>query len=157
MIRWVVSRTGSGTETPRARLDHLLPQGYLDGFTDPLVPVQLRVYDIQRQRWFESGMARVAAIKGFHDYSPGSDPDETADESFKEFESAFPRVVRDLVATNFSRWREHLEFLLAKRPDVACKIGAIPRTRIGRSAAIHNGSSKGSVPRSGNRKHGHKV
>jgi hypothetical protein len=54
----------------------------------------------------------VAAIRGFYDYSPGSTPDQTADQAFKEFEDKFPNVRRELVAGNFSGWRSHLEFLL---------------------------------------------
>ena len=104
--------TSGQTQPLRGRLDHLLPQGYLNGFTDPSTPGQLSVYDIRNQRWFESGTARVAAIKGFYDYSHGSDPDKTADEAFKEFEEKFPNIVRELVGKGFSSWQEHLDFLL---------------------------------------------
>ncbi len=100
------------TEPLRGRHDHLLPQGYLKGFTDPSTPGQLSVYDTRKQRWFESGTARVAAIRGFYDYSHGSDPDKTADESFRKFEEEFPNVVRELVGRDFLSWREHLDFLL---------------------------------------------
>lgn len=100
------------TEPLRGRLDHLLPQGYLKGFTDPSTPGQLSVYDIRKEQWFQSGTARVAAIKGFYDYSHGSDPDKTADESFKKFEEEFPNIVRGLVGRDFSSWQEHLDFLL---------------------------------------------
>jgi hypothetical protein len=99
-------------DVARGRLDHLLPQGYLDGFTDPANPGQLCVYDVRRRRWFESGSARVAAIRGFYDYSPGSAPDETADQAFKTFEERFPNVRRELIAENFTGWKSRLEFLL---------------------------------------------
>jgi hypothetical protein len=104
--------TSEPVEPPKGRLDHLLPQGYLDGFTDPSTPGQIAVFDIRTQRWFESGTPRVAAIRGFYDYSPGSEPDKTADEAFKEFEEKFPIIVRELVGKAFSSWRDHLEFLL---------------------------------------------
>src|SRR5271166_4101966 len=97
---------------PRGRLDHLLPQGYLDGFTNPSKPGRLSVFSIERQQWFESAPRRVAAIKGFYDYSPGSAPDQTADQAFKEIEDRFPNVRRELVASGFSGWQAHLDFLL---------------------------------------------
>lgn len=96
----------------RGRLDHLLPQGYLEGFTNPSTAGRLSVFSIERQRWFESTPRQVAAIKGFYDYSPGSAPDQTADQAFKEFEESFPNVRRELVANGFSNWQSHLDFLL---------------------------------------------
>jgi len=103
----------SGQAEPlRGRLDHLLPQGYLNGFTDPSAPGQLSVYDIRKQRWFESGTARVAAIRGFYDYSLGSDPDKTADEACREYEEKCPTIVCELLGNRFSTWQEHLDVLL---------------------------------------------
>lgn len=102
----------SHTWQQRGRLDHLLPQGYLDGFTNPSRPGDLSVYDIKKQRWFESGTSHVAAIKGFYDYSNGSMPDQTADQVFKEFEDTFPNLRRKLIAVDFSDWKAHLGFLL---------------------------------------------
>jgi hypothetical protein len=96
---------------PRRQLDHLLPQGYLQGFTDPSSG-RLSAFSIARQRWFESVPRKVAAIKGFYDYPPGSDPDQTADQAFREFEDRFPNVRRELVAKGFSGWQTHLDFLL---------------------------------------------
>jgi Protein of unknown function (DUF4238) len=97
---------------PRGRLDHLLPQGYLEGFTNPSTPGRLSVFGIERQQWFESTPRKVAAINGFYDYSPDSAPDQTADQAFKEFEERFPNIRRELVANRFSGWQSHLEFLL---------------------------------------------
>ncbi len=94
------------------RLDHVLPQGYLDGFTSPSNQGQLCVFDRQQQRWFNTGTPGVAAIRGFYDYSPGSEPDQTADQAFAELEAQFPPVRRELVENNFSNWRAHLDFLL---------------------------------------------
>jgi hypothetical protein len=99
--------------TKRTRLDHLLPQGYLEGFTSPSTPGQLSVFDRQNQRWFESGTAGVAAIRSFYDYPEGTEPDQNADDAFANLETRFPAVRRDLVANGFSDWREHLEILLA--------------------------------------------
>jgi hypothetical protein len=98
--------------SPHGRLDHLLPQGYLEGFINPSKPGKLSVFSIERQQWFESTPRRVAAIKGFYDYSPGSAPDQIADQDFKEFEDGFPNVRRGLVANGFSGWQSHLDFLL---------------------------------------------
>ena len=95
----------------RGRLDHLLPQGYLEGFTSPSSG-RLCVFSIERQHWFETVPRKVAAIKGFYDYSPGSAPDQTADQAFKEFENGFPKVRRELVANGFRGWQSHLDFLL---------------------------------------------
>jgi hypothetical protein len=100
------------TAPPRGRLDHLLPQGYLEGFTNPATPGRLSVFSVGRQQWFESTPRKVAAINGFYDYSPDSAPDQTADQAFKEFEERFSNVRRELVASGFSGWQSHLDFLL---------------------------------------------
>jgi hypothetical protein len=102
----------SALAPPRGRLDHLLPQGYLEGFTNPSNLGRLSVFSIERQQWFETIPRKVAAIKGFYDYTPGSAPDQTADQVFKEFEDRFPNVRRELIANGFSGWQSHLDFLL---------------------------------------------
>lgn len=110
-----VSNVTSRTEGPnpkRNRLDHIVPQGYLEGFIGPSGQGQLSVFDRQKNRWFESGTAAVGAIKGFYDYSEGSEPDQTADEAFKELEISFPRLRRDLVASDLLTWRKQLPVLL---------------------------------------------
>lgn len=96
----------------RNRLDHLLPQGYLDGFTNPSVDGELWVLDVANTRWFRTGTAGVAAIKGFYDYSPGSNPTELSDDVFRNLENTFPGVRREFVTQGFSGWRKHLGFLL---------------------------------------------
>ena len=97
----------------RNRLDHVLPQGYLEGFISPSAQGQLCVFDRQEKRWFASGTAGVGAIKGFYDYTEGSEPDQTADQAFAELEAKFPAVRRALVASDFSDWTKQFEFLLA--------------------------------------------
>ncbi len=97
----------------RGRRDHLLPQGYLKGFTYPDQRHLLSVYDLRSQKWFESRPGKVAAIRGFYDYSPGTAPDQTADQAFKEFEEQFPIVRRELLASGFRGWRSNMEFLLS--------------------------------------------
>jgi hypothetical protein len=100
-------------KTPdRNRLDHILPQGYLEGFTIPSKQGRLWVFNIDRGNWFESSPGSVAAERGYYDYSEGSEPDATADQSFAEFESRLPPVRRELVAGNFSGWTKHRDFLV---------------------------------------------
>lgn len=71
----------------RNRLDHLLPQGYLEGFTNPSVEGELWVLDVSNSRWFPTGTAAVGAIKGFYDYSPEANPTELADNVFRTLEN----------------------------------------------------------------------
>jgi hypothetical protein len=97
----------------RNRLDHVLPQGFLGGFTNPSNQGQVCVFDRQRQQWFDTGTAGVAAIRGFYDYPQGSEPDQTADRAFAGLEAKFPVVRRELVASGFSGWVKQLDFLLA--------------------------------------------
>jgi hypothetical protein len=93
-------------------LDHILPQGYLSGFTGYSNRGKLWVLDLKQRRWFESGTRNVGAVRGFYDYSPGSAPDQTADEAFARLEGQFPNVRRELVSGGFSAWTSHLSFLL---------------------------------------------
>ena len=95
----------------RNRRDHILPRGYLEGFTNPSTG-QLSVFNIEQRSWFEAGTNSVAAARGFYDYSPDGAPDETADEAFKEFEEQFPVLRRELLAGNFSEWTKHADFLV---------------------------------------------
>lgn len=94
------------------RLDHLLPRCYLDGFCNPTKDGELWVFDRLQRKWFPTGPPRVSAIRGFYDYSAGSEPDQTADEAFANLETRFAVVRRELVASHFSDWDEHLDFLL---------------------------------------------
>ena len=96
----------------RNRRDHILPRGYLEGFTNPSKLGQLSVFSIERRNWFEANTSNVAAARGFYDYSEGSSPDATADQAFADFETRFPELRRDLVASHFSAWTKHLDFLV---------------------------------------------
>jgi len=96
----------------RNRLDHILPQGYLEGFTIPSKQGRLWVFDVERGKWFESSPGSVAAERAFYDYSEGSEADATADRSFAEFETNFPPLRRELVASKFSGWTKHCDFLV---------------------------------------------
>jgi hypothetical protein len=70
------------------------------------------VFDKQNGSWFESGTPGVGAIKGFYDYSEGSEPGRTADDSFAELETTFPKVRRELVESGFADWNKRLGALL---------------------------------------------
>ncbi len=96
----------------RNRLDHILPQGYLEGFTNPRHPGNLSIYNCKRRIWFESGTRGVCAERGFYDFSIGTNPPLTADKAFKELESGFPKLRRELAVNGFAGWEQHLEFLL---------------------------------------------
>ena len=103
------------TVTPqeaRNRLDHILPQGYLEGFAIPSKEGRLWVFNIERRSWFESTTRSVAAERAFYDYSEGSEPDATADQAFAEFEINFPPLRRELVASKFLGWTKHRDFLV---------------------------------------------
>ncbi len=95
------------------RLDHILPRGYLEGFAIPSKEGRLYAFNIEQRNWFETGTGKVAAARGFYDYSLDGQPDATADEAFLEFETKFPSLRRELVATNFSDWQKHREFLVS--------------------------------------------
>jgi hypothetical protein len=93
-------------------LDHILPQSYLDGFISDAAGGTLSVLDLQQLRWFESGTRSVAAVRGFYDYAPGIEPDQTADEAFAKLEARFPNVRKELISDDFSGWASQLDFLL---------------------------------------------
>jgi hypothetical protein len=96
----------------RDRLDHILPQGYLAGFTSPTHAGNLHVYDCKGQRWFESGTARVSASRGFYDLLPGSPEELNAEKAFADLERNFPGVRDGLLSTGFSAWEKQIDFLL---------------------------------------------
>jgi hypothetical protein len=104
--------TLGGERRQRNRLDHILPQGYLEGFTNPRHAGNLSVYDCKRGMWFDSGTRGVSADRGFYDYPEGTNPPQTADTVFRKLESKFPGLRRQLVANGFSGWERHLDFLL---------------------------------------------
>ncbi len=97
----------------RNRSDHVLPEGYLDGFSDRSNQGQVCVFDRQQQRWFDTGTARVGAIRRFYDHPQGSEPDETADPAFAGLEAKFPVVTRELVSSDFSGWVKQRDLLLS--------------------------------------------
>lgn len=94
------------------RSDHILPRGYLEGFTDPSKKGRLYAFNIAQRRWFETRPGSIGAATGFYDYALNGNPDATADEVFSEFETHFPAMRRELVDTNFSAWTKHEDFLV---------------------------------------------
>jgi hypothetical protein len=95
----------------RDRRDHILPQGYLDLFTDPNDPGRLYGFDCRKRKRFPTGTRAVAAKRGYYDYAGGA-PDETADVAFKELEENYPAIVKQLIGTSFSDWKRHLAMML---------------------------------------------
>jgi len=96
----------------RNRLDHILPRGFLEGFTIPSKEERLYAFNIEQRRWFETSTGKVAAADGFYDYELDRQPDATADQAFKEFEDNFPPMRREMVANKFSSWTKHRDFLV---------------------------------------------
>lgn len=96
----------------RNQLDHILPRGYLEGFTIPDTKERLHVFNIERRTWFETSIGNVAAENGYYDYALDGEPDETADQAFSEFEANFPPFRREMAASQFSMWTKHRDFLV---------------------------------------------
>jgi hypothetical protein len=96
----------------RDRRDHILPQGYLDLFTDPNDPGRLYGFDCRQRKWFPTCTRAVAAKRGYYNYASDGTPDETADVAFKELEENYPTIVRQLIGTGFSDWKRHLAVML---------------------------------------------
>jgi hypothetical protein len=99
----------------RNRRDHILPRGYLEGFTDTgQKDGVLHVFRIEKRSWLKFAISpvRVGAERGYYDYSEDGTPDATADEVFLPFETRFPKIRRDLVANGFSAWTAHRDFLV---------------------------------------------
>jgi hypothetical protein len=84
------------------RKDHILPQGYLDGFTG--MKGLLQVFHIEERRWFPEGTAGVAWERGFYDYSDGVNPDQTADEAFRASVITLNPAIRDRVKSGHREW-----------------------------------------------------
>jgi hypothetical protein len=97
-------------EKEKGRKDHILPVGYLEGLTD--TQGLLQVFHIKEPKWFPKKPNGVGYKPGFYDDSEGVKPDQTADQAFREYEVQFPEVRREMIASNFSDWRKHLDFLL---------------------------------------------
>jgi hypothetical protein len=84
----------------------------LDGFSDPNIVGQLSIFDLKREKWFESGTKRVAAQRGFYDYSPQGIPIKRLMRPSKDLEDEFPPKRDELLATNFANWRNYSDLFL---------------------------------------------
>jgi Protein of unknown function (DUF4238) len=80
------------SEKARGRRDHIIPAAYLSGFCDSRGLLQ--VCQIEKKRWFPQKPEGVGYKTGFYDYSEGVEPDQTADEAFREYEVEFPKIRR---------------------------------------------------------------
>jgi hypothetical protein len=77
----------------RNRRDHYVPRGYLRGFMHPereRHPKPLWVLDIKRGQWSEKSPSQVGWERAYYDYPPDSNPDATADDSFRHLERYSP-------------------------------------------------------------------
>lgn len=107
------------SSAPKGRRDHYVPKGYLRGFVHPQrvdLPELLWVLNVERGTWSEKSPSQIGWERGFYDYSPGSDPDETADEAFQFLENNVPAIrnrIRNEGHTSWVRDREVLvEFVV---------------------------------------------
>jgi hypothetical protein len=112
-----LSKTSKGVgkkHRTKGRKDHYLPQGYLRGFISPSrVELQkpLWYFDAHRKQWSELSPAEIGFERGFYDSRGLETNVETADQVFAELERTFP-LVRDQIVADFSKWHDHLDFLL---------------------------------------------
>jgi uncharacterized protein DUF4238 len=97
------------------RRDHYLPQGYLRGFVDPSRMNHQRPLwhlDVPNNVWSERSPREVGYRPGFYDYASTDAGLETADSTFFELESNYPRIRAQLISSNFEKWGDHRDFLL---------------------------------------------
>ena len=111
------SKTSKGVgkkHRTKGRKDHYLPQGYLRGFISPSraeLQKPLWYFDVHRKQWSELSPAEIGFERGFYDSRGLETNVETADQVFAELERTFP-LVRDEIVADFSKWHDHLDFLL---------------------------------------------
>ena len=99
----------------KGREDHYVPQGYLRGFIHPQrVKLQqpLWVLDVERGTWSEKAPSQIGWERGFYDYSPSSNPDETADEAFQFLENNVPRIRDRIRNEGHASWVRDREVLV---------------------------------------------
>ena len=99
----------------KGRRDHYVPQGYLRGFIHPERQDQdklLWVLDVKRGKWSEKSPSQIGWERGFYDYTPGSNPEATADDTFRCLENDFP-VIRDRIRKEgYTSWIRHWKVLV---------------------------------------------
>lgn len=106
------SKPSSDTQ---GRRDHFIPQGYLRGFIHPKRqnrPKPLWVLDVRRQKWSEKSPSQIGWERGFYDYTPGSNPDATADDAFRRLENDFPVIRERIRNEGYELWTLHRSVLV---------------------------------------------
>ena len=100
----------------KGRRDHYVPQAYLRGFVHPQRcdhPKPLWVLDLNRQRmWFEKSPSQIGWERGYYDYSPGSNPDVTAEDAFRRLENDFPGIRDYIRANGYQGWTAYRDVLV---------------------------------------------
>jgi hypothetical protein len=100
---------------PKGREDHLVPRGFLRGFTHPDRNAKdgpLEVFDLEKRVWVDPGTPdELCKETAFYDYSIDKAP-VTADDAFKELEDGLHDVRKKLRESGFVGWTEHRDFLL---------------------------------------------
>jgi hypothetical protein len=100
----------------RGRKDHWLPQGYLRGFIAPSRSQEqkpLSCFYRHQQKWKDVSPREIAFGKGYYDYADGTDYSVVShpDSIFARLEREFPIRRGEMLATQFSTWEQHKEFL----------------------------------------------
>jgi hypothetical protein len=98
----------------RNRRDHFIPQSYLDGFIHPTRAGQDKpLWCLKHKKWKQRSTKAIGYRDGFYDYGISEvDGWESADSSFLEYENRYPHLRRELIASGFSGWVKHRDFLL---------------------------------------------
>jgi hypothetical protein len=111
-----MSKLNRGTAV-RRRKDHWLPQGYLRGFIAPSRSEEqkpLSCFFRHQQKWKDVSSREIAFGKGYYDYADGTDYSVVnhPDSVFARLEREFPIRRTEMLATQFSTWEQHKDFLL---------------------------------------------
>ena len=68
--------------------------------------------NVERGTWSEKSPSEIGWERGFYDYSPGSSPDETADDVFRFLENNVPAIRDRIRNEGYTTWIRHREVLV---------------------------------------------